>query len=371
VTPVAFYDLKSAHADAAGAIEMAVQRVVASGYFVLGPELEQFEASWARACGTTHAIGVGNGLDAITLALIAAGVGPGDEVLVPGHTFIATWLAVEAAGATVVAVDVDPSTGLLDAEAAAAAVTPRTAAMVPVHLYGQPADMSALDHVASRHGLTVVEDAAQAHGATWTGRPAGSLGHAAAFSFYPSKNLGALGDGGAVTTNDDQLAERLRKLRNYGSAQRYRHDVVGVNSRLDEIQAAVLSAKLPYLAAWNARRTEQAGAYLEGLQGSDVTLPVIDGRAVSAWHLFVLRHPRRDELQAELRARGIETLIHYPFPPHRAGAYAGRVHADVPASDAWAASCLSLPLGPGLRPDEVERVIAAVREAAGLRTGGS
>ncbi len=360
---VPFLDLQSPHRELRAALEAATRRVLDSGWFILGPELEAFEAEFARYCGTRYAIGVGNGLDALHLILRGYGIGPGDEVIVPAHTFIATWLAVTHAGATPVPVEVDPATCNLDPARIERAVTPRTRAILPVHLYGLPAAMTEIREIADRHGLKLIEDAAQAHGARDHGRPAGSLGDAAAFSFYPGKNLGALGDGGAVTTNDPALAEQVRMLRNYGSKQKYVHQLPGVNSRLDELQAAYLRVKLRVLDAWNARRAAVAARYAEGLVGTGLTLPVVPAGMVPSWHIYVARSPSRDALQARLAAAGIGTLIHYPQPPYRQPAYAGMGidPAAFPVSERLAAEVLSLPMGPHLRDDQVAEVIAAVR----------
>lgn len=360
---IPFYDVGDASADAREAIDQAVRRVVGSGRYVLGPELERFEAEWADYVGVDAAIGVGNGLDALRLILTGLGIGEGDEVIVPAHTFIATWLAVTATGATPVGVDVERDTGNIDPSCVLSAVTPRTAAIVPVHLYGGPADLDAIARIGERHGLAVIEDAAQAHGALWHSQRVGSLGRAAGFSFYPGKNLGAIGDGGAVVTNDRELAQRVRRLRNYGSTERYHHEVIGGNSRLDEIQAAVLSAKLTHLDAWNASRRRLADIYLEGLADSEVTLPVVDPRATPVWHLFVLRDGDRDGLARTLHGQGIETSVHYPIPPHLSGAYRDLATGSFPVAEEWARTCLSLPIGPAHRSGAASAVVEAVRGA--------
>jgi dTDP-3-amino-3,4,6-trideoxy-alpha-D-glucose transaminase len=362
---VPFLDLQAVTAELAAELQAATLRVIESGWFVLGPELDSFERSWADACGARHCIGVGSGLDALTLALGAAGVGPGDEVIVPAHTFVATWLAVTRAGATPVGADVDPATGLLDPAAAAAAITPRTRALLPVHLYGQTADLDRLRALADTHGLLVLDDAAQAHGATHRGRPVGALADATAWSFYPGKNLGALGDGGAVTTDDDALAERLRMLRNYGSREKYVHELAGANSRLDELQAAVLSVKLAHLAAHNARRAAVAERYTARLRPLGLPLAHVPW-GEHAWHLFVVRHPERDALQAHLAARGVQTLVHYPIPPHHQAAYAPAAAAprSFPIAERLAAEVLSLPMGPHLTPADADVVCDAVEAFA-------
>lgn len=359
---VAFLDLDAAAAELSEELEAAAARVIASGRYVLGPEVERFEESFAAYVGTAHCVGVGSGLDALHLALVAMGVGEGHDVLVPATTYIATWIAVSRTGARPVPVEPDPLTGSMDHRLLEAALTPRTRAVLPVHMHGCPVDMDAIGRFASRHGLLVLEDAAQAHGARWRGRRAGSLGHAGAWSFYPGKNLGALGDGGAVTTDDPALARRLRTLRNYGSSARYVHDERGSNSRLDEIQAALLSVKLPLLDAWNARRARVAAAYLDGLADAAVSTPVVPPGAEHAWHVFAVRSPRRDALAERLAARGIETIAHYPVPPHLQRAYGdmGLREGSLPRAEAAARETLSLPMGPHLRPGEVERVVEAV-----------
>jgi dTDP-4-amino-4,6-dideoxygalactose transaminase len=336
-----------------------------SGWYIGGPEVERFERDFAAYCGAKHCVAVANGLEALQLALLAAGVKPGDEVVVPAHTFVATWLAVTECGAVPVGVDTDPDTYTLDPTHLAAAITPRTTAVIPVHLYGQPADLDAIFAICNPRGIAVVEDAAQAHGARYRGRRIGSHGIAAAWSFYPGKNLGAFGDAGAVSTNDDDVAARLRLLRNYGSSARYVHQVQGRNSRLDPIQAALLGAKLPHLPEWNARRKRIADRYLRELAGTGVALPVVPEWAEPVWHLFCVRHPSRDAFQSALRDAGVETLIHYPIPPHLQVAYAdlGMVKGAFPVAETTAETILSLPIGPAMTDEQVGAVIAAVRGA--------
>lgn len=363
---IPFLDLHAGYAELRADLDAAYHRVMDSGWYVGGTEVEAFEADFARACGTSHAVGVGNGLDALVLVLRAWGIGPGDEVIVPSNTFIATWLAVTYVGATPVPVEPDPATCNLDASRVEAALTSMTRAIIPVHLYGQPADVDAVADVVERHGLLVLEDAAQAQGARLRGRSAGSLGNAAAFSFYPGKNLGAFGDAGAITTDDADLADRVRVLRNYGSRVKYEHEVAGVNSRLDTVQAAFLSVKLSRLTEWNARRSALAAFYLEALSGAPgLTLPTVLDGADSSWHLFVVRHTRRDALQAALAQAGVQTLIHYPTPPHLQPAYAalGMRKGDFPIAEALHREVLSLPIGPHLERDDAERVVAAAHEA--------
>jgi dTDP-4-amino-4,6-dideoxygalactose transaminase len=363
---VPFLDLRAINQDIRDDLRAACARVVDSGWYVSGAELASFEDRFAQLCGCRHAIGVANGLDALTLSLRALGIAAGDEVVVPSHTFIATWLAVSQAGAIPVPADVCEDTANLDPERLEMAITPRTRAIMPVHLYGQPANWDAVAEVATRHGLPLIEDAAQAHGARWRSASVGSLGLAAGFSFYPGKNLGAIGDAGAVTTDDDAVATKLRMLRNYGSSRKYHHEEMGVNSRLDEVQAAVLSAKLQRLAADNARRRAIAARYLEGLDGAAVRLPAVAEGAEPVWHLFVVRHRRRDALAEELARQGIETLIHYPVAPHRSGAYRDLPvdHEQVRVAERLADEVLSLPMGPHLTDAQVDEVVAATREAA-------
>jgi dTDP-4-amino-4,6-dideoxygalactose transaminase len=338
----------------------AVERVIASGWFVLGPELDAFEKEFAAACGAAEAVGVGTGTDALAIALRALGIGPGDEVITTPLTAAYTALAIMMAGARPVFADVDPDRLTLDPGAAAAAVTPRTAALMPVHLYGQPADMTALSAVSTRHNLAIVEDCCQAHLATCEGRPVGSFGAAAAYSFYPTKNLGALGDGGALTTGDARVAAHARRLRNGGQIDRYHHAEFGVNSRLDELQAAVLRARLAFLPGWTARRRTLASEYCRRLRGSAgiVVPPRLDPGHV--YHLFPVRSPSRDTLQARLRTAGIETLVHYPVPVSRQPAVAGEQPADCPVADRVCGEVLSLPLYPALSSDAIGRVADAL-----------
>ncbi|MHB1261147.1 MAG: DegT/DnrJ/EryC1/StrS family aminotransferase [Thermoplasmatota archaeon] len=371
MTNVPFLDVAAGYREQKADIDQAFQRVMAAGRFILGPELEAFEREFATAHDTRHAIGVGNGLDALVLALRALGVGPGDRVLVPGHTFIATWLAVSYAGAEPVPVDVDLATYNMDVAATRRAIGPGVRAILPVHLYGQPADMTGLRGLADEHDLALVEDAAQAHGARVQGRPVGGLGDVSCFSFYPGKNLGAFGDGGAVLTNDDDLADRVRTLRNYGSRRKYDHEALGVNSRLDEMQAAFLRVRLRKLTDWNANRAHIAKTYLDALADAPgLVLPSVPAGLDPVWHLFVVRHAQRDQLQRLLLEAGIETLVHYPVPPHHAGAYAGRRWPDLPSSELAARTVLSLPIGPHMDTSQVQWVVQAVG-AACRRLDGS
>ncbi len=359
---IPFLDLKTGCDALRPQLDAAYHRVMDSGCFILGPELEAFESEFAAYCRASHCIGVGNGLDALYLILRALEIGPGDEVLVPTNTFIATWLAVSQTGATPVGVEPDPGTHNLDPARLEAALTPRTRAIMPVHLYGQPADMVPILAFAQEHNLAVIEDAAQAHGARYQGRPVGTFGIAAGFSFYPGKNLGALGDGGAVVTQDAALAEKIRKLRNYGSTQKYVHDVAAVNSRLDELQAAFLRVRLGVLDDWNRHRRSVAEQYIQRLSSvPDIQVPHILPEVESVWHLFVIRSADREALQAYLTQQGIQTLIHYPTPPHRQGAYrASHGHQSYPVAENLSREILSLPMGPHLPAEAVDQVAEAI-----------
>jgi dTDP-4-amino-4,6-dideoxygalactose transaminase len=361
---VTFLDLQASYLELQEELDAACRRVMASGRYILGSELDAFETEFAAYCGARHCIGVSNGLDALELILRGYEIGFGDEVIVPANTFIATWLAVSRAGAVPVAVEPDESTYTIRTDRIQAVLTARTRAIMPVHLYGQPADMDGIRELAEQHGLKVIEDAAQAHGAQYQGRQAGNLGDAAGFSFYPGKNLGALGDGGAVVTNDDTLAVNVRRLRNYGSSVKYYHEVQGGNARLDELQAALLRVKLKRLDEWNRRRMALAERYRTALSHvPQLILPQVSSFAEPVWHLFVVRHPRRDALKQHLLLANIETLIHYPVPPHRSKAYAdaGFKPGAYPVTERLAETVLSLPMGPHLGLDAQERVIEAIR----------
>nr|BAC57033.1 transaminase [Micromonospora griseorubida] len=365
---VPFLDVGAAYHELRDEIDAACRRVLASGWYLLGPEIEAFEAEFAAYCGSGYCVAVNSGCDALELALRGLGIGPGDEVVVPSHTFVASWLAVTATGATPVPVEPDAHRPTIAAELVEAAITPRTRAILPVHLYGEPADLDALHDVADRHGLHVVEDAAQAVGARYRGRRIGAAPGVVAFSFYPGKNLGAFGDGGAVVTDDPQLAARVRLLRNYGSARKYEHEMQGRNSRLDEIQAAVLRVKLPHLDRWNRRRAAVAQRYLTGLAGCPgIRLPQPPRDTDPAWHLFVVRAARREDLRRHLARAGIDTLVHYPVPVHRSGAYASTPlpPGGLPRAERLADEVLSLPIGPHLGTAHVDRVIEVVRAWAG------
>jgi dTDP-3-amino-3,4,6-trideoxy-alpha-D-glucose transaminase len=357
-------DLQPAIAELRPELDAAYRRVMDSGRLLLGPELEAFEHEYAASIGVQHCIGVANGLEALQMVLMAWGIGPGDEVIVPAHGYIATYLAVTHTGATPVPCEPDPATWNLDPQRIEALITPRTRAILPIHLYGQTADMTAINAIAQAHGLRVLEDAAQSHGARCHDRAAGALGDAAGVSFYPSKNLGALADGGAVTTNDAALADQIRHLRNYGSKVRYQHQVIGLNSRLSELQAAFLRVKLARLNTWNERRSVLAQRYLTQLAGvGDLRLPQVPAWATPVWHLFVVRTTRRDALQAQLAAAGIGTQVHYPVPPHLTPAYhgAGWTPGQFPLAEQLAREVLSLPIGPHHTAEQIDTVSAAVR----------
>ncbi|AJP48546.1 erythromycin biosynthesis sensory transduction protein eryC1 [Rugosibacter aromaticivorans] len=365
---VPFLDLGRLHQSIREPLDAAYHRVMDSGWFIMGPELEAFEAEFAQYCEVKHCIGVGNGLEALHLLLRAYGIGPGDEVIVPSNTFIATWLAVSQCGATPVPVEPDVNTHNIDPARISAAITSRTRAIMPVHLYGQPADMDPINEIAAKHGLVVIEDAAQAQGARYKGRRTGSLGHAAATSFYPGKNLGALGDGGAVLTNDDAIAEKVKHLRNYGSKVKYQHDLAGYNSRLDEMQAAFLRVKLAVLDEWNTRRREIAIRYSVLLAGADLGLPLVPEYAEPVWHLYVIRSKQRDALKAHLEQQGVSTVIHYPIPPHRQGCYQNFRRHNLPIAETLAGEVLSLPMSPAITAQEVERVADLVMTVFPLET---
>lgn len=362
---ISFLALGPTYLELKAEIDSAVARVLDSGWYILGPEVEAFEAEWAAFCGASYSVGLANGLDALTLALKALDIGPGDEVIVPSNTYIATWLAVSAVGAKIVPVEPDPATHNIDPARIAVAITPATKVILPVHLYGQPADLDPILTLARAHKIFVVEDAAQAHGATYRGRRIGGHGDLVCWSFYPGKNLGAFGDAGAITTNRADLAERLLALRNYGSRKKYVNDEQGVNSRLDPIQAAVLRVKLGQLDAWTERRRTIAAIYAEGLKDSGLILPDVPDWANPAWHLYVVRCRDRDKLQSSLTEAGVGTLIHYPIPPHMQSAYAGLELSREALPLAWqlANEVLSLPMGPHLPPADARAVVAAIKAA--------
>jgi dTDP-4-amino-4,6-dideoxygalactose transaminase len=357
---VPFLDLRPQYLELKDQFDAAYRRVAESGRYILSSEVESFEAEFARYCDAEHCIGVGNGLEALHLILRAANIGPGDEVLVPSNTYIATWLAVSYTGATPIPVEPDEKTYNIDPNRIESAITKQTRAIIAVHLYGQPADMDPINELASRHGLFVIEDAAQAHGARYRGRRVGSLASAAGFSFYPGKNLGAWGDAGAVVTSDAEFAQRVRVLRNYGSQAKYYNETKGFNSRLDELQAAFLRVKLTKLDEWNEHRKQIAKEYIQQLEGAcDLTLPLVPDWADPVWHLFVVGHPRRDLLQQYLNDNGVGTIIHYPVPPHLQSAYAelGYRPGAFPIAERMANEVLSLPMSSHVSEPEIQHVV--------------
>lgn len=359
---IPFLDLGASYRELKTEIDAAIHRALVSGWYILGPEVEGFEAEWADYCGATHAVGLANGLDAMILALRALDVGPGDEVIVPSNTYIATWLAVSAVGAKPVPVEPDPATYNIDTNRIEARITSATKVILPVHLYGQPADLDPILALAQKHHLRVVEDAAQAHGARYKGRRIGAHGDIVCWSFYPGKNLGAFGDGGAITTNHGDLADKVQVLRNYGSRVKYLNEIQGVNSRLDPIQAAVLRVKLQHLDDWTDRRSAIAAGYTEGLQGCGLILPHVPDWADPAWHLYVVRSLDRDTLQARLTKAGVGTLLHYPIPPHMQTAYAdlGIAPEALPLARDLAGEVLSLPLGPQMT-ESIQDIILEIK----------
>lgn len=358
---IPFLDLKAPHNELRHEMRDAFERVLSSGWYIQGTEVRKFESEFSSYCQAEHCIGVGNGLDALHLILRAFDIGEGDEVIVPANTYIATWLAVNLAGATPIPVEPDHRTYNIDPKLIESSITSRTKAIMAVHLYGLPADMDEINAIAKKYDLKVIEDAAQAHGARYKGRRVGSLGDAAGFSFYPGKNLGALGDGGAVTTNNSTVADRIKVLSNYGSRVKYHNEVKGVNSRLDELQAAFLRAKLSVLDQWNERRQSIAHLYLRELDSEVFTLPHVPEEAEPVWHLFVVRTSQRDKLQKELSDAGIGTVIHYPIPPHLQPAYAemGYSSGTFPLCEVIHRNILSLPIGPHLKSEDAFQVVSA------------
>lgn len=362
---IPFLDVKAVYTELKPELDEAYERVMSSGLYVLGPEVDAFEKEYAAFCECKHCVSVANGLDALHLILRALGIGKGDEVIVPANTFIATWLAVSYAGATPIPVEPDEKTYNIDPLKIEKAITKRTKAIIPVHLYGQPADMDSINAIAKQYNLRVIEDAAQAQGARYKGKRVGGFGDAAAFSFYPGKNIGAFGDAGAIVTNDDELEKSIRLLRNYGSTVKYNHEVKGFNSRLDELQAAFLRAKLVHLDEWNIRRQSVAEKYKQELiPYPHFILPYVPDWASPVWHIFAVRHPRRDLLVQKLTDAGIGTLIHYPIPPHLSKAYAelNWKFGDFPISENISKTCISLPMGPHLSVVEENRIIQELKE---------
>ncbi len=362
---IPFLDMKPQYGELKEELDQAYKRVMDSGWYILGGEVEAFEQEFASYTGSTHCVGVGNGLEALELILMGYGIGAGDEVIVPANTYIASWLAISYTGAKPVPVEPDPSTYNIDPRRIEGAITPRTKAIMPVHLYGQPVEMESIWQIAEQYRLTIIEDAAQTHGGWYRDRMAGNLGDAAGFSFYPSKNFGAFGDAGAIVTNNEELDDKVRVLRNYGSRTKYYNEVKGHNSRLDPLQAAFLRVKLKHLDAWNERRDRIAQHYLDELcLAPDLGLPRVPSKVVPVWHLFVVSHPERDRLQAYLKDRGIGTLIHYPVPPHLSEAYRELSYqaGDFPITEKMADTFLSLPIGPHLSVDDADCVIEHIQE---------
>jgi dTDP-4-amino-4,6-dideoxygalactose transaminase len=353
---VPFLDLAASYRELKCEIDAAVAHSLSSGCYIGGPEVDAFESEFAAYCGASHVVGVANGLDALHLALLALDVRPGDEVLVPSNTFIATWLAVSQCGATPVPVEPDPLTYNMDATRIEAAITPRTKVILPVHLYGQPADLDPIIAIAHKYGLRVLEDAAQAHGARYKGRRIGSHGDIVAWSFYPGKNLGAMGDGGGVSTNEGALAARIRMLGNYGSRTKYINEMQGYNSRLDPIQAAILRVKLRHLDELNNRRCAIAALYQQAFQKTSLILPHVPSWAEPCWYVYVVQSMQRDEFQKVLGHEGVASLIHYPIPPHKQQAYAGLGLGEYPLAEQLARRVLSLPIGPELSVEQVDVV---------------
>ena len=359
---IPFLDLKQVNQPHQAAIREAMGRVAESGWYILGREVEQFEQQFAAYCQVKHCIGVASGLDALTLVLKAWDFPAGSEVITASNAYVASLLGISHAGLTPVLVEPDPVTYLLDPAKLEAAITPRTKAILPVHLYGRCCDMEPINAIAKRCSLRVLEDAAQAHGSVYKNKRVGGLGDATGWSFYPSKNLGALGDAGAITTNDDALADRLRAWRNYGSAQKYVNEYLGHNSRLDELQAAILTAKLPRLDEENKRRRMLARRYLTGIQNPALTLPPADQIDQDSWHLFVIRHPRRDALRNYLHERGIGTDVHYPIPPHHQRAYTALSGLSLPIAEQLHREVVSLPLNPTITDEQIAHIIDAINQ---------
>ena len=359
---IPFLDIKSTYLELRDELDLSYKSVMDSGHFILGPQLEAFEKEFAEHCQVPHSLGVSNGLDALQLILRALDIGPGDEIIVPSNTFIATWLAASYVGAKPIPVEPKPFTHNIDPQKIEAKVTSRTKAIIPVHLYGQAAEMEEINRIAKKHSLYVIEDAAQAHGATFKGQCVGSFGIAAAFSFYPGKNLGAFGDGGAVTTGDESLYKKIKSLRSYGSVIKYQHDLQGMNARLDELQASFLRVKLKHVSQWNARRQRLADHYENNLKGlGDIITPRLALGATSVWHLYVIETAKRNELRKFLEDSQIGVLIHYPIPPHLSGAYRAQyVDVELSKTDQLAKRILSLPIGPHMSIQDADHVVSTI-----------
>ncbi len=362
---VPLVDLKAQYAQIGDDINAAIQRVIDAASFILGPEVEAFEEAFAQFCGAEHCVGVASGTSALELALRAFDIGPGDEVITVAHTFIATAEAINAVGATPVFVDIDPISYTMDPAMFADAVTERTRAVIPVHIYGHPADMSRLSEIANKHDIVVIEDAAQAHGAEWNGVRTGTLGDVACYSFYPGKNLGAYGDAGAIVTNSGKVADQVRSLRNHGRQSKYLHDQVGFGLRIDSLQAAILGAKLPYLEQWIGQRSAIAEQYTTALRDTGLALPEVSAQALHGWHLYVVRSDQRDTILDSLRSQGIGAGVHYPVPLHLQPAYKylGYATGSLPVTERVADTCLSLPIYPEMTSDLIELVVDALHVA--------
>ncbi|AIJ04928.1 DegT/DnrJ/EryC1/StrS aminotransferase [Methanocaldococcus bathoardescens] len=358
---IPFIDLKREYSEIKDEINSAIQKVLERGWFILGKELEKLEHEFSKYVGTKFGIGVNSGSDALYLAVKALGIGRGDEVITVSHTFISTADAIVRNGAKPVFVDIDPETYTIDTTLIEKKITERTKAIIPVHLYGHPADMDPIMEIAEKYGLFVIEDASQAHGAKYKGKKVGSIGHIACFSFYPTKNLGAYGDAGMIVTDDEDIANKLKMLRNYGSYKKYHHDVIGINSRLDEIQASILRVKLKYLDKWNERRRKIAKLYNELLEGSEIIIPIEKEWAKHVYHLYVIRCKERDKLQQYLFKNGIQTQIHYPIPIHKQGTYLNIVNEYLPATEKICNEILSLPIHPWLNEDEIEKICSLIK----------
>ena len=360
---IPFLDLKSTYLELKEKIDFKINHVLNSGSYILGEEVDHFERNYSAYCGSRFCISTANGLDSIALTLKAIGIGAGDEVIVPAFTFIATWLGVSQTGATPVGVDADPTTYNIDVAKIEEAISDKTKAILAVHLYGQPSDLDRLKEISDKYGIALIEDAAQAHGARYKGTKIGSFGDAVTWSFYPGKNLGAFGDGGSVTTNNQDISESIRLLRNYGSTVKYEHKTKGFNSRLDPIQAAVLSCKLEILDEWNSRRKDVANLYLAGINNSELTMPYVPDWADPSWHLFVVQHPHREYFINKMHAVGITTLIHYPKCPHLQDAYANDgVYKNFSVAESLSSRVVSLPIGPHLSNEQVAYIIEKINE---------
>ena len=361
---IPFLELLPTYQELRVEIDESIHRVLDSGWYILGEEVASFEADFAKYTGATHCIGVANGMDALTIILMSIGIEPGDEVIVPCHTFVATWLSVNACGAKIIPVEVDLNTYNLSIDCIEGCITPNTKAIVPVYLYGQPVDLDALINLAAKYNLKIIADAAQAHGATYKGKKLGNFCDASAWSFYPGKNLGAFGDAGAITTNNSILADKIRALRNYGSHKKYEHIYLGVNSRLDPIQAAILSVKLKYLDSWNRRRAEIAEFYINNITNDHITLPIVSSDASHAWHLFVLRSDYRDQLINHLKQFNVSTQIHYPIPPFKQKAFEKCLLKKDSNSIALLLSntVLSIPMGPHLTRESCSYIVDALNQ---------